>query len=34
MKLIIENMVDRGQFTEIMPDFAKNLIIGFGYFGG
>ena len=34
MKLIIDNIVDRGDFTEIMPDFAKNIIIGFGHFAG
>lgn len=34
MKKIIENIVDRGHFTELMPDFAKNIIIGFGHFAG
>lgn len=34
MKKIIENVVDRGQFCELMPDFAKNIIIGFGHFAG
>jgi len=30
MKLIIENIVDRNDFYEIMPEYAKNIIIGFG----
>ncbi len=34
MKKIIENIVDRGQFCELMPDYAKNIIIGFGHFAG
>lgn len=34
MKKIIENIVDRGNFTEIMPDFATTIIVGFGHFAG
>ena len=34
MKLIINNIIDRSDFTEIMPDFAKNIITGFAHFGG
>lgn len=34
VKLIIKNIADRGSFFEIMPDFAKNLVIGFAHFGG
>jgi len=30
MKLVIENILDRGYFYEIMPEFAKNILIGFG----
>ena len=30
MKIIIENVLDRGIFYEIMPEYAKNIIIGFG----
>ena len=30
MKLVIQSICDRGKFFEIMKDFAKNLIIGFG----
>lgn len=29
MHLIIKNIADRGQFYELMPNFAKNIIIGF-----
>jgi propionyl-CoA carboxylase beta chain len=34
MKMIIESVSDRGIFYEVMPDFAKNLLIGFGYVHG
>jgi len=34
IKLIIENIADRGNFFEIMPDFAKNIVTGFAHFGG
>ena len=30
MKIIIETILDRNSFCEIMPDFAKNILIGFG----
>jgi propionyl-CoA carboxylase beta chain len=30
MKLIIENVLDRNEFYEIMPEYAKNIIVGFG----
>jgi propionyl-CoA carboxylase beta chain len=30
MKLIIENILDRNEFYEIMPEYAKNILIGFG----
>lgn len=29
MKTVIETLGDRNTFYEIMPDFAKNIIIGF-----
>lgn len=30
MKIAVEAVLDRNQFFEIMPDYAKNLITGFG----
>lgn len=30
MKIVIENILDRNYFYEIMPEFAKNIITGFG----
>jgi propionyl-CoA carboxylase beta chain len=30
MKLIIENVLDRNEFYEIMPEYAKNILVGFG----
>jgi propionyl-CoA carboxylase beta chain len=30
MKHVIENIVDRNDFYEIMPEYAKNIITGFG----
>jgi propionyl-CoA carboxylase beta chain len=30
MHLVVENILDRNAFYEIMPDYAKNLITGFG----
>lgn len=30
MKIVIETVVDRNEFFEIMPDYAKNILIGFG----
>lgn len=29
MKIVIETIADRGHFYEIMPEFAKNILIGF-----
>jgi propionyl-CoA carboxylase beta chain len=34
MKIIAETILDRESFFEIMPDFAKNIITGFGEVGG
>lgn len=34
MKELIERIVDENDFFEIQPDFAKNIIIGFGYMEG
>jgi len=34
MKDIIDKVVDNEDFFEIMPDFAKNIIVGFGRMGG
>jgi len=34
MHNVINKLVDNDEFLEIMPDFAKNVIIGFGYFNG
>ena len=31
---ILEGVVDEGYFFEIMPDYAKNIIVGFGWIGG
>lgn len=30
MKIVINAVCDRGHFYEIMPDFAKNILVGFG----
>lgn len=30
MKLIIKTVLDRNDFYEIMPDYAKNMVVGFG----
>jgi propionyl-CoA carboxylase beta chain len=30
MKIVIDAILDRNQFYEIMPDYAKNIITGFG----
>jgi propionyl-CoA carboxylase beta chain len=30
MKHVIDNILDRNEFYEIMPDYAKNILIGFG----
>jgi propionyl-CoA carboxylase beta chain len=34
MKELIERIVDEGYFFELQTDFAKNIIIGFGYMEG
>ncbi|VEL29824.1 unnamed protein product, partial [Protopolystoma xenopodis] len=34
MRELIERIVDEGEFFELQPDFAKNIIIGFGYMEG
>lgn len=34
MKELIERIVDENDFFEIQPDFAKNIVIGFGYMEG
>ena len=34
MKDIIERVVDNGYFFEVMPNFAKNILIGFARLGG
>jgi propionyl-CoA carboxylase beta chain len=30
MKIILDTLVDRNEFYEIMPDYAKNILTGFG----
>lgn len=34
MKELIERIVDEGEFFELQADFARNIIIGFGYMEG
>ena len=34
MKELLERMVDEGDFFEIQPDYAKNILIGFGRMEG
>ncbi len=34
MKELIERIVDEGDFFEIQPNYAKNIVIGFGYMEG
>lgn len=34
MKELIERIVDEGEFFELQPEFAKNIVIGFGYMEG
>ncbi len=34
MKELIERIVDEGEFFELQPGYAKNIIIGFGYMEG
>lgn len=31
---IVRGIVDEGNFYEIMPDYARNIVIGFGWVGG
>lgn len=30
MKIVIDSILDRNQFFEIMPDYARNILTGFG----
>lgn len=30
MKIVLDSILDRNYFYEIMPDYAKNIITGFG----
>lgn len=34
MNELVERVADEGYFFELQPDFAKNIIIGFGYMDG
>jgi len=34
VKLVIEQIVDSADFMEVMPDFAKNIVIGFARMNG
>lgn len=34
MKMVISNIVDNGEFFEVAPLYAKNIIIGFAHMGG
>ena len=34
MKLVIEAVLDRNEFFEIQPDYAKNIIVGYGHVQG
>ncbi|KAJ3207610.1 hypothetical protein HDU83_001049 [Entophlyctis luteolus] len=34
IKDVVQRIVDDGEFFEIMPDFAKNIVIGFARMGG
>lgn len=34
MEELIQRIVDEGDFFELQPDYAKNIIIGFGYMEG
>ena len=34
MKELLLKIIDEGDFFEIQPDFAKNIIVGFGYMQG
>ena len=34
MHEVVERVLDRGDFFEIAPDFARNIVVGFGRIGG
>lgn len=34
MRIVLESILDRNKFFEIMPDYAKNIITGYGEVGG
>jgi propionyl-CoA carboxylase beta chain len=34
MKELVERIIDEGDFFELQPTYAKNIIIGFGYMAG
>ena len=34
MKIVIREVLDKGVFFEIMPDWAKNIVVGFGRMEG
>jgi propionyl-CoA carboxylase beta chain len=34
MHIVVEKLVDEGSFFEIMPDYARNILIGFARFEG
>ena len=34
VRLVIKEIVDASDFFEVQPDFAKNMVIGFGHIGG
>ena len=34
MKDVITSLIDEGDFFEIMPDYAKNIVVGFGRMNG
>jgi len=34
MNNVIESVLDNNKFFEIMPDYAKNIVTGFGEVGG
>ena len=34
MRIVLELILDRNKFFEIMPDYAKNILTGYGEVGG
>lgn len=34
MRIVAESVLDRNSFFEIMPEYAKNILTGFGEVGG